>query len=426
MYVEAPRVHNYEDSVLQQLFHPQRRVLILDGAIATELNKRGFHLTPSLWCAHLLKENPKAIQDVHDSYLHEGGCDICTTASYQVSKEGFERYERLIADQNNDDHHQDEPETHHSPQTKKHSEEIVNQALRQSIRMAKEAVQHYENNKATQVDINTTFGKKFVAASLSCFGASISDITGIAKEYYGDYLDDDVDENREHYVHAVIKELSDELYKIDQSPHKGGIEQVIYEFHLPRVRELLREEPDFLLLETMPVLREVKILCERVIPDALKELKTNNQLPQTRKQMILISFQCKDGEHTGHGEPIISCAKFVNEMNSQITMSHGDYQIVGMGVNCVSPSITPSLLDNIDSALNSDVAIIVYPNSGEIWDCSQQTWLPPSKENEWDYEKDFIPFIKAWRDQHPHRRLIVGGCCRTGPNHICKLSKVLL
>ncbi|KAG2378093.1 hypothetical protein C9374_008715 [Naegleria lovaniensis] len=407
------------------------RVLILDGAMATELNKRGFQLSPSLWCAHLLQENPKAIQQVHDSYLQEGHCDVCTTASYQVSKEGFARYEKL-QDRNKQLQHIDvnEPNTH-DENINQHCETIVNQALRQSVQMAKQAIQQFdhENNKATELhtnDDNPSKRKKFVAASLSCFGASISDITGIAKEYYGDYLDDDVDKNREHYVHAVIKELSDELYNIDQTLQGGGIEQVIYEFHLPRVRELLREEPDFLLLETMPVLREVKILCERVIPDALKELKLNNQLPQARKQMVLISFQCKDGEHTGHGESIISCAKFVNEMNSQLIMSQGDYQIVGMGVNCVPPSITPSLLEKIDSVLNSDLAIVVYPNSGEIWNCSQQIWLPPSKENEWDYEKDFIPFIKDWSDKHPVRRLIVGGCCRTGPNHICKLSKEML
>ena len=62
--------------------------VILDGALATELEKRGANLNHALWSAKLLIENPALIKQVHLDYLH-AGADIISTATYQASFEGF-------------------------------------------------------------------------------------------------------------------------------------------------------------------------------------------------------------------------------------------------------------------------------------------------------------------------------------------------
>jgi len=62
--------------------------VILDGALATELEKRGANLNHALWSAKLLIENPALIKQVHLDYLH-AGADIITTATYQASFSGF-------------------------------------------------------------------------------------------------------------------------------------------------------------------------------------------------------------------------------------------------------------------------------------------------------------------------------------------------
>lgn len=62
--------------------------LVLDGAMATELERHGADLNHPLWSARLLREDPEAIIRVHRSYL-EVGADILTTASYQLSAEGL-------------------------------------------------------------------------------------------------------------------------------------------------------------------------------------------------------------------------------------------------------------------------------------------------------------------------------------------------
>jgi len=63
--------------------------IILDGALATELERRGYKLNTSLWSAEVLIKNPKLIQQVHLDYFL-AGADVATTSSYQVSDEGLE------------------------------------------------------------------------------------------------------------------------------------------------------------------------------------------------------------------------------------------------------------------------------------------------------------------------------------------------
>lgn len=65
--------------------------LILHGALGTELEYRGYDVSGKLWSAKYLLEDPKAIQDIHETYLRAGS-DIVTTASYQATLPGLESY----------------------------------------------------------------------------------------------------------------------------------------------------------------------------------------------------------------------------------------------------------------------------------------------------------------------------------------------
>ncbi len=61
---------------------------VLDGGMATELERLGCDLSGPLWSARVLRERPEQIQAVHASYL-DAGADCLLTASYQVSAEAF-------------------------------------------------------------------------------------------------------------------------------------------------------------------------------------------------------------------------------------------------------------------------------------------------------------------------------------------------
>ncbi len=66
----------------------KQKVLIIDGAFGTELERKGYDINDTLWSAKFLMQNPEAIGEVHKDYL-EAGSDCVTTASYQASFEGF-------------------------------------------------------------------------------------------------------------------------------------------------------------------------------------------------------------------------------------------------------------------------------------------------------------------------------------------------
>lgn len=112
--------------------------VILDGGLATELERCGADLHDPLWSAKLLLENPALVRQVHEAYV-AAGADVATTATYQLSFEGFARRgldrERTVG------------------------------AVRLSVQLARQA------------------GSKLVAASVGPYGAFLAD----GSEFRGDY-----------------------------------------------------------------------------------------------------------------------------------------------------------------------------------------------------------------------------------------------
>ncbi|MGO4436003.1 homocysteine S-methyltransferase family protein [Paenarthrobacter sp. RAF9] len=64
--------------------------LVLDGALATELEAHGCDLEDALWSAKVLLEQPHLIKQVHRDYF-DAGASVAITASYQATPQGFAR-----------------------------------------------------------------------------------------------------------------------------------------------------------------------------------------------------------------------------------------------------------------------------------------------------------------------------------------------
>ena len=127
----------------------EKGTLILDGALATELESRGADLNHSLWSAKLLTENPALIKAVHYDYLL-AGADIITSASYQASFTGFAKHG--------------------------YSTQQAAYLMQLSVTLAIQARQEALQNGKVQ-------GYPLVAASVGPYGASLAD----GSEYRGDY-----------------------------------------------------------------------------------------------------------------------------------------------------------------------------------------------------------------------------------------------
>ena len=127
-------------------------LLILDGALATELEQRGCDLRDPLWSAKALLENPALIAQVHRDYLL-AGADCIITASYQATIEGFMQ-RGLTA-------------------------EAARETLQRSVRLAVEARDAFWQDEAHRAGRP----RPLVAASIGPYGAFLAD----GSEYRGDY-----------------------------------------------------------------------------------------------------------------------------------------------------------------------------------------------------------------------------------------------
>ena len=126
--------------------------LVIDGALATELERRGYDLKDELWSARILLEQPEAIKQVHLDYFR-AGADCAITASYQATMEGFEK--RGLNKQEAMD------------------------LIQRSVRLASEARDEFWAEPAYRIGRS----KPFVAASAGPYGAFLAD----GSEYRGNY-----------------------------------------------------------------------------------------------------------------------------------------------------------------------------------------------------------------------------------------------
>jgi homocysteine S-methyltransferase len=70
------------------LFLEKQGFVMLDGGLATEMERNGADLDDDLWSAKMLIEAPEVIRMVHSGFL-KAGADIIASATYQASFEGF-------------------------------------------------------------------------------------------------------------------------------------------------------------------------------------------------------------------------------------------------------------------------------------------------------------------------------------------------
>jgi homocysteine S-methyltransferase len=71
-------------------------VVVLDGGLATELERRGHDLSSAQWSARLLVDDPDEIAAAHLSFA-EAGAQIAITASYQAAPDDVAGLRRSVA-----------------------------------------------------------------------------------------------------------------------------------------------------------------------------------------------------------------------------------------------------------------------------------------------------------------------------------------
>jgi homocysteine S-methyltransferase len=290
-------------------------IRILDGGMATELEKLGCNLSGPLWSAHVLREQPEKVEAVHDSYL-EAGADCILTASYQVSAEAYAEIGLTPED--------------------------AAASLRESVRLAEKARARHPGRRI------------LIAASLGPYGAALHN----GAEYGGNY------------------DIS-----FDQ----------LVSFHARRLAVLAETNADLIAFETVPSLEEAQAIVAA--------------LEQCPEVSAWVSFTCRNATQIAHDERIDDCGSFLDSVQ----------QVVAVGINCTAPAFVTPLIRALKASTTKP--IVVYPNSGEGWDAQTRSWTGKADP------ASFAESAQEWRKAGAQ---IIGGCCRTGPEHVRAIRKMLM
>ncbi|KAG2193827.1 hypothetical protein INT47_004694 [Mucor saturninus] len=198
---------------------------------------------------------------------------------------------------------------------------------------------------------------KLVALSMGCYGAVLAN----GAEYTGDY---------------------------------GNVSvQDLVRFHKERLDIFLSTpdtKVDMIIFETIPSYLEAQAIAEVV--------------KETKLPPVAVAFQCRSGDQIADGTSVVQALEAVNSS-----------EIFATGVNCTKPEFVQTLLAIVYGyhTESTGQALIAYPDGGESWDAVARQWDSTSRLPE---EAFGCMMAQCMKDYGP--RVLVGGCCGTGPNHI--------
>ncbi|MFD4510590.1 homocysteine S-methyltransferase [Streptomyces sp. NPDC058457] len=157
-------------------------------------------------------------------------------------------------------------------------------------------------------------------------------------------------------------------------------------FHRPRLEVLAAAGPDVLALETVPDADEAAALLR-----AVRGLGVPAWL----------SYSVAGGR-TRAGQPLEEAFALAAEVD----------EVIAVGVNCCAPEDVPDAV--AVAARVTGKPVVVYPNSGEVWDAEARAWTGRSLFDAGQ--------VEGWRAAGAR---LIGGCCRVGPEAIAGIARVV-
>tara|TARA_B100000902_G_scaffold377353_1_gene409493 strand:+ start:9834 stop:10730 length:897 start_codon:yes stop_codon:yes gene_type:complete len=168
--------------------------------------------------------------------------------------------------------------------------------------------------------------------------------------------------------------------------YKNGDDE-IKKFHLENLEIINKLDIDIILFETIPCLREVKII---------------NDLLEVLRKEVWISMTCNNDLKLRDKSSLKKACEILSKSKKVTTI----------GLNCFNPIIMKKAITKLKKF--TDKKILVYPNSGEKFNSKTKTWHGVNNINNKE--------LSTWINEQPD---IIGGCCRIGKNKI-KLMKAFI
>ncbi|KAK5630053.1 hypothetical protein RRF57_005768 [Xylaria bambusicola] len=346
-------------------------VLFLDGGLGTTLEDRykvSFTEAMPLWSSHLLlSDHGRETLSSCQRDFADVPVDILLTATYQVSREGFER-----------------------TQTDAYPLGVDAADIPGYLDVAVATVEQVKQPKTK------------IALSLGPYGAAMTP----SQEYTAQYDDDHNSIDKLHKWHA------DRMSLFTSVPRLGSrIDFIAFET-VPRLDEILaiRRLTTTLLMSQSAdaaapdALKRIPYWISCVYPGGARALPDGSSISQAIRGLLSLEYS-KDPPW-GIG---INCTK-IAELPNLVR----EYE---MGVR---------LLEE-DNQLRSWPSLLLYPDgtNGEVYDTTTKTWRMPigltetSQESSW--EQQLADIVIQARNRGCWRSIIVGGCCKATPMDISRL-----
>jgi homocysteine S-methyltransferase len=144
--------------------------------------------------------------------------------------------------------------------------------------------------------------------------------------------------------------------------------------------------PDVLALETVPDTDEAEALLR-----AVRGLGVPAWLSYTVA-----------GDRTRAGQPLEEAFALAADAD----------EIIAVGVNCCAPEDVDGAVET--AARVTGKPVVVYPNSGEVWDAEARAWNGLSTFT--------AEQVTGWRRGGAR---LIGGCCRVGPGAIASIARTV-
>ena len=289
----------------------------------------------------------------------------------------------------------------------------------QQQRVSREDDDNNDNTSQSEVQA------KYVVASSGCYGAALAN----GEEYTGNY--------------------------------PGMTVKLLKEFHRKKAKALWDTNPDGLAIETIPTVDECRAVCEMLRELQEQELKQNEESEASNIVSCAagndgsgcccwISLACKNETELNNGQLLEEALLVIHEADPDVRFIHA------IGLNCCDSTYIPSLLQILTSTMASQQianvsnehacanrrrGIVFYPNSGEEWDAREGAWKSNTGcTSSEDFAVRLVEAVDVvettWKESYaravddpsavPSRpRLVLGGCCRTTPDTIQLLRKMV-
>jgi len=157
-------------------------------------------------------------------------------------------------------------------------------------------------------------------------------------------------------------------------------------FHRPRIEVLAQAAPDVLAVETIPDVDEA---------EAVLSVVAGSGVP------MWLSYSVR-GARTCAGQ----------SLEEAFGVVAGIDEVIAVGVNCCAPEDVANAVATARRV--TGLPVVVYPNSGEVWDAGARSWRGTSTVD--------VELVEGWVDGGAR---LIGGCCQVGPDRIGELAAAL-